>query len=228
MLESYKRVVLALLFGCPLLCTATQAEYYRYKDEQGAIHFTDNPLSHPPKARAKAIRVDEPISPPQQPAPDTQAATAALQPSSPPQMKRARKGPRRVGTPPASPPPLEEGVSTPPERPKAASHEPPDPALSSPLKTIRLFRRSLARGDYTAAAKCLGMYDAAEAQRFIAQMPREFLLKLSEEFTEAVEIARYENEAAYWIGKPDAKGRRTEGRHEVYLRKVGENWKIVR
>lgn len=204
------------------------AEYYTYVDDQGNTHYTDNPSSVPAKALKRSKRVDVDMGPEKKPAPvELVDRYGVVDPESRPSMKRAKKAFRMSGVPPAKAPVEMRMQPTPQSVGNEPADEAPDPALSTPLKTIRHFRRSLARMDYTAAAACLRGADPREVQAFLAQMPKEFSTMLSEDFSPAVEIVRDDNSAVYMIGDPRKQGNKIMRRYEVYLERVGPNWKIT-
>ena len=225
------RVILLAIAVNLITATMVHAEYYTYVDDQGNIHYTDNPSSVPTKTHNRAKRVDMDMGPEKKAAPavpDDRYGVVDLE-SRPPSasVKRAKRALKMSGSPPVKAP---AEVQMPPA-PQPSAIEPaddvPDPALSTPLKTIRRFRRSLANMDYAAAATCLRGADPREVQAFLAQMPKEFAVMLSEEFSPAVEIVRDDNSAVYMIGDPRKQGNKIMRRYEVYLERVGPNWKIV-
>ena len=227
--------LLLLASVCLLVSAATlRAEYYTYTDGQGNVHFTDNPSSIPERDRTRAERVDvdmEPEKKTARPSPDARFNEIDLRAEpSPDNVKRAKKFRRGTGSPTVS-----SGSAREPSEPSPPSTREmnpqemaPDPALSTPLKTIRHFRRSLARGDYVEAARCLNGVDPGMVQAFLSQMPPDFVKMLVEDLSPAVEIARDDTEAVYMLGDPQKRENKVWRRHDVQLMRIGPNWKIVR
>ena len=63
------KIIRALLVGLLLFRTATSlgAEYYRWVDQNGVVHFTDNLQNVPEKQRGPAARIQATDTPPPQP-----------------------------------------------------------------------------------------------------------------------------------------------------------------
>lgn len=225
------QLILLALAVSLMSAAMVHAEYYTYVDDQGNIHYTDNPSSVPAKTLKRAKRVDVYMGPEKKAAPaDPDDRDALIDRESRPlsvSMKRAKKAFRMSGVPPAKAPVEMRLQPSPPSVADEPADEAPDPALSTPLKTIRHFRRSLARMDYAAAATCLRGADPREVQGFLAQMPKEFSTMLSEEFSPAVEIVRDDSSGVYMIGDPSKQGNKIMRRYKVYLERVGSNWKIT-
>ena len=226
-----RRLFVPVLFCIAInltMLSPVHAEYYTYVDEAGNVHYTDNPSALPTKTLNRTKRVDVDMGVKKKPAAEPQAGQQfeEIELGGRPAMKRAKKAIKAS-------PPLAVGMGSAPIQtqfqppPPEVVVESPDPALSTPLKTIRHFRRSLASGDYAAAAKCLRLDDVREVHAFLSQLPKEFAMMLAEEFSPAVEIVRDDNQAIYMIGDARKQGNKVMRRHEVYLEKVGPNWKIA-
>jgi hypothetical protein len=227
--------LLLLVTACLLFSVAPlRAEYYTYIDSQGNAHFTDNPSSIPERERTRAERVDVDMEPERKavrPSPDARFNEVDLRAEpSPGNVKRAKKIRKSTGSPPVATSSAGESHEPPSSRPQEMNPQEmaPDPALSSPLKTIRHFRRSLARGDYVEAARCLNGVDPGMVQAFLSQMPPDFVKMLVEDLSPAVEIARDDTEAVYMLGDPQKSESKVWRRHDVQLVRFGPNWKIVR
>ncbi|WP_205743254.1 DUF4124 domain-containing protein [Geobacter sp. FeAm09] len=65
------------------------AEYYAYTDDQGNVHYTDNPSSLSAKALKRAKRVDVDMSP--EPPPEVPAASVTTYPDANKPAKKAKK-----------------------------------------------------------------------------------------------------------------------------------------
>ena len=60
---SFYIILPALSLFCLSQMTVGAAEYYRWQDDNGVLHITDNLHNVPPKQRGKVIRVPTPASP---------------------------------------------------------------------------------------------------------------------------------------------------------------------
>jgi hypothetical protein len=224
------RLKIFLILALLLVATFTHSEYYTYVDSDGNTHFTDNPSSIPAKELKKFNKVDVDMSPEKKAPTSTTGKVETVESGSwngSPQMKRAKKTPQMQGVPSSR----SGGHSNMDEQPQQLKEiettgVTSDPALNTPLKTIRHFRRSLASFDYSEAAKCLGVADTKEVQGFMSQIPKDFALKLSSEFAEAVEIYRDKETAIYSIGDQKKGGNKILQRNDIQLHKYGPNWYI--
>ena len=75
--------ILTALALCVTASTALAAEYYRWQDENGVVHITDNLHNVPPKHRPKVNRLATPERPPAPPEPEMKLAPTTRKASIP-------------------------------------------------------------------------------------------------------------------------------------------------